>query len=695
MALAAVGVPLLIHLINLKKPQKVDFSSLAFFEDLKNTTIRRLNIKRYLLLLLRLAAIASLALVLARPFLPPGLSGTSGTEAPALNAILLDNSISMSRIGAKGPLFDYAKEVTLEISEAARDEDRYIVQFTNGEAENNNIFNRSALHKGLDEAQIQPAGNYTPERFEALITALRESPYQNKNLYYITDSQESQLSGIENLDLETEGINLTVIDVGEVNTQNTVISNVSSSTNMVGTDIPFTIHVELANRSDVAAVNQFVSLEFEERMAGQYSVSLQPGERKTYTFEVTPTQTGAAVGKVVVEGDEFQPDNEHHFAIQVPEQREVLWLHSDENNSEFRSYTGLMLQAAGQNDAQLRYDRVTADRLESENLKQYDILLLDGLTSIPEFAFQPLQQFVQKGGGLLFFPSEQGDLTNYNDLLNTFNAGRYAGVQGSYASFESIARGSDLLEDHPAFSGMFERDEQEELRFKSPDIFYYYKLQPSGGGAGFNLLSMDNGDPLLHEKRIGQGRFLVSAIGNDPGWSNFPVQPLFAPFYYRVVLYAAASDEGGFAAHTLGTPFSWTGNIEPGEAVLTMSAGEEQIRPSERIVSGGVQLTYPGQEWQPGWMYISDENREFAVALNLPKTESDFSIAGQTEIEDKLGTSAINWIDAEEINTENLQEAIKASGFGHEIWHWFMFVGLLFLIAETVVSIWYKTESIS
>mgnify|MGYP003114132268 FL=1 len=112
-ALMAVGLPLLIHLLNLKRPQKVAFSTLAFFQELKNTTIRRIRIKRYLLLLLRLLAIACLAFVLARPFLPPALSSGGNSQAPALNAILLDNSISMSRIGKQGPLFEYAWETNL------------------------------------------------------------------------------------------------------------------------------------------------------------------------------------------------------------------------------------------------------------------------------------------------------------------------------------------------------------------------------------------------------------------------------------------------------------------------------------------------------------------------------------------------------------------------------------------------------
>src|SRR5690554_1950258 len=139
LALIAVGLPLLIHLLNLRKPKKIAFSTLSFFQQLTSTTIKRIRIKRYLLLFMRMAAIICLALVLARPFLPPGLSNGFQSQAPAINGILIDNSISMQRIGNDGPLFEYAKKVVEYIEEASKDDDRFIIQVTNGAAESGNI----------------------------------------------------------------------------------------------------------------------------------------------------------------------------------------------------------------------------------------------------------------------------------------------------------------------------------------------------------------------------------------------------------------------------------------------------------------------------------------------------------------------------------------------------------------------------
>jgi type 1 glutamine amidotransferase len=690
-ALMAVGLPLLIHLLNLKRPQKVAFSTLAFFQELKNTTIRRIRIKRFLLLLLRLLAIACLAFVLARPFLPPALSDGGNSQAPALNAILLDNSISMSRIGKQGPLFEYAKEIVQDIEESAKDEDRFMLQLMNGEGEYSNILSPANLLKTLDETEIKPAGNFILNRLNGLIESVQEAPYQNKNIFVITDGQLSQLNDLQ--DLETDNITITVIDVGEVDVQNTMVSNITTSTNMIGTNIPFTLNVELTNQSEVAAVNQFVSLEFEGQNAGQYSVALAPNERKTFTFEITPSKTGSSKGKLMIEGDEFQADNEYYFTVQVPEAQNVLWVSEDKPAQDFISYTGAMLRVAGENDAQLTYQEATTSVFETANLSDFDAILLDGVTDIPEYSFQALQSFVQSGGGVIFFPSENGDLNNYNDLLAQFNAGRFAGIQGDYASFNSVATADELLEDHPAFSGLFERDQDEQLRFTSPEIYYYLKLVTASSGTGFDLLSMNNGDVLVHEKRFGEGNLVIAAIGNDPGWSNFPVKPLFAPFYYRILLYSASSDQGGFANHQLGNTFSWQGNIDGEEAVIEI--GEDVIKPTVDVVSSGIRLRYPAEEWTPGWLTVKDGSKSYVLSSNMSAEESNFTETNEQQLENLAEGIAVTWVDAAEIDEEELQSEIMASGFGKEIWSWFMLAGLIFLITESLVSIWYKAETIN
>lgn len=102
--LLALGVPIVLHLIQRQRYPERAFTTLRFFDKtIKHNVIQRRFVDR-LLLILRLALLALLALALARPF------GLGIGEKRMSLAILLDNSPSMGRPGTDGKtLFEEAK----------------------------------------------------------------------------------------------------------------------------------------------------------------------------------------------------------------------------------------------------------------------------------------------------------------------------------------------------------------------------------------------------------------------------------------------------------------------------------------------------------------------------------------------------------------------------------------------------------
>ena len=135
------------------------------------------------------------------------------------------------------------------------------------------------------------------------------------------------------------------------------------------------------------------------------------------------------------------------------------------------------------------------------------------------------------------------------------------------------------------------------------------------------------------------------------------------------------------------------GNIEGEEAVIEIA--DDVIKPTIDVVSSGIRLRYPAEEWTPGWITVKDESKSYVLSSNMSTEESNFTETGKQQLENLIDGIAITWVNASEIDEEELQSEIMASGFGKEIWNWFMLAGLLFLITESLVSIWYKAESIS
>lgn len=92
--IGAAAVPLVLHLMHRRKAVEIPFPSLRFLRLSQNRSARRKRIEELLLLLLRMLAVACLALALAGPFF--GSAGLGGAAEPCAVAVVLDTSYSMA-----------------------------------------------------------------------------------------------------------------------------------------------------------------------------------------------------------------------------------------------------------------------------------------------------------------------------------------------------------------------------------------------------------------------------------------------------------------------------------------------------------------------------------------------------------------------------------------------------------------------
>src|SRR5918993_3682283 len=92
--LAALAIPVLIHLIQRERKNVVPFPSLMFVRKIPYSSIRRRRIHNWALLALRLLALALIVAAFARPFLKSQTLVAAASGARDL-VILLDRSYSM------------------------------------------------------------------------------------------------------------------------------------------------------------------------------------------------------------------------------------------------------------------------------------------------------------------------------------------------------------------------------------------------------------------------------------------------------------------------------------------------------------------------------------------------------------------------------------------------------------------------
>ena len=703
LALLAVGLPLLLHLLKLRKAKKLSFSTLQFFKALEQTTLRRVEIKRWLLLLLRMLALACLAMVLARPFLPPNSFGLANQNASFVHAILIDNSSSMSRIGLQGPLLEQAQAVALQMIDNGRERDRFVLQNTSGTALFNQISESATARARAQEITIQQGGDYLIKRYTELVELIQNAPYAQKNIYLITDGQVNSLAPLVDYLTQSKDsaevnqafrppLPTTIIALKDTDVQNTYVSNVELSSNLVGINSPSEVFVEVHNAGSIPIANQFLSLKFNDQQVGQYTLSLGADEKSILSFEIVPSSTGSNTGLLRLEGDEFSIDNERAISLFVPDQRNILWLEEAATSLRPRSPLELVIQTLSNpqnpSSSALNITKRTLNSWDEQELDEFDAVLIHGLNQIPDGLINSLLSWVQNGHGLWVIPSSTSQLTSYNRLLSSFNAGQFVGQIGNYGSNEAPTNADQIIENHPLFDGLFEREEREELEIDPISIYYQFRHNASDSDGGYNLIRNSFGDPLLFSKAFGNGQLLISSIGYDAGFSNIQLKPIFPPLLYRALVFISSSQQGGLEEHELGNTLEIEEERSMTDARFVQ--GEKTWAAREQQSSSGLRFSADDEEWEPGWIQLKNDTQQRSIALLSPVSESIFTTYDEQTWETRISDSP--YLSLEELSGEQLRAEIQAISFGREIWAWFLLAGLFFLLLENLVSVFYTPQ---
>ena len=108
--LFALIVPILVHLFQLRRFKKEDFTNVRFLKALSIQTRKSSKIKKWLLLASRLLLLTCIIIAFTQPFVESPDSKNANNEL----YIILDNSFSMQAKGNKGELLKRAVQELLE-----------------------------------------------------------------------------------------------------------------------------------------------------------------------------------------------------------------------------------------------------------------------------------------------------------------------------------------------------------------------------------------------------------------------------------------------------------------------------------------------------------------------------------------------------------------------------------------------------
>jgi hypothetical protein len=696
LGLVAAAIPLIIHLFNFRRPKKVDFSSLAFLKELQKSTMQRVRIKQWLLLLLRTLALACLILAFARPTLTGGLAGTLGGRANSSIAIVVDNSLSMTLRDAQGNYLDQARDMAAGLVDQTEPGDEIFVLAT---ADNTSAVpaaykNKAPALDALAELTTRTGATTTARAIARAAALLDDAAHLNKEIYVLSDLQRSTLLDSTQIDVPDE-IRTVLLPVGERTFGNVAITDVRVASRIVEVGQPARVEATLVNYGSDPIQGYVASLYLGGKRVAQATADLEPGNETPVVFAVTPQQRGWLAGEVQIEDDDFVRDNIRYFALNVPEQRRLLIVRGEGQRTD---YVELALSS------QLTQGRVTFDvttiddsALAATALGGYDAVVLVGPRDLSSGEVAALTRYVNGGGGLLLFPNEAAQAPDYNALLGGLGGGTFSGFSGSLGSGGIIASFDRVDLEHPLFEGVFDRPGQRGA-VESPDIYYAMNYSPSSGTEQ-TLIQLSNGFPFLQELRYGSGAVFVVATAPDVRWSDLPVRGLFIPLLYRSIYYLSSGVAVQGEQLIAGRPseLRLTG-VSDDEPLRLVGPNGEEFTPEQRSLFGAVLLQTDATLNTPGLYEVrAGETLVRRIAFNLDNRESDLHVYAPEEAAEQLAEAtgaSVRVLDTAGGNADDVVSAIQAERTGVELWNVFLMLALLFLVAEMLVAMQWRPEAV-
>ena len=697
-ALAAAAIPIILHLLNLRRTRVIEFSTLSFLKELQKSRIRKLKLKQWLLLALRTLIIIFVVLAFTRPALRTGFGFLPGTSAKTSAVIVLDNSFSMLTSDEHGQLLKQARQKATELVDMMEAGDEAALVLTTAPDENVDFTAAlNALRGEIEDVQPSYAHGDYRQALTAAGALLAQSDNFNKEVYILTDRQRSQYVSENDAQqpLFDPGVRVFVLPVGDGDQGNTAVVEAETRNAIFERDKPVDVGATVRNLSSNALGGSIVSVFLGGERVAQQTVDVEAGGFEQVNFTVVPKRAGWIDGFVELEDDRLPEDNRRYFGFYIPEQLNVLL--GPAGGRDARLLSLALNPAAADPDVpqSFRIDAANRGALLSANLSRYDVVVLTGAEGLSDAFIQRLASWVRDGGRVMLFPDADGDIDAWSTvLLPQLGIPAPAGTTGSLAEGSSFVSFGEVDFDHPLFANIFaQTDMQDEPEIESPRLYHSVRLR--GDERARQVISTRAGDAFLLDARIDDGRALVFGVSPDLAWSDFPMKGIFVPLVNRGMFYLAARDDNALAL-TVGENTEITiPKTVPGDDLFELRGPEGTV---QRIVPKTLPsgLVFPVESPSaPGVYTLATGDRVLrSIAVNTDPAESDLARADAELREQffaRLGIANIAELGAD----VNVQQAVAQVRYGVELWKYMLALALLCALLEMLVARDVKREEIN
>ncbi len=621
-------IPIIVHLFQLRRFKKEEFTNVAFLKKLELQTRKSNTIKKWLVLSMRLGAIGMAVLAFAQPFFTASDSATKEKET----LIYLDNSFSMQAKGVAGPLL---KQAVQELLSNLPKETTFTLLTNTDTYKDTNI---EDLRNTLLQLPYSPTELSTTEINLRAQKQLSTNAASVKRVILISDFQQQEQKEFSNSNNEIHYVQLS-----PVNTSNIAIDSL-----YIKEQNPNSLVLEaMLSAQENLEVGIPVSVFNNDDLIAKATATFTNTTTASINFEVEK-QT-AIKGQLRIEDPVLSYDNSLYFSLDTAAPINVLSINDAENDFLERLYK----------TSEFNYKAVASTNLDYSILSQYNLVVVNGLKELPLALASALASFKSNGGSLFVILNEELDVSITNNFLNALGRTAVAGVVDQNRLVTTINY------DHPIYTNVFD---------KKIDNFQYPSVSKS-----FNLVSQDallyfqDGKPFI----TSQDQMYIASNRFDIASTNFKNSPLIVPTLYNIAKESLSLPD---LYYSVGAKNEFDVITELSQDnILTLensSDTQESFIPLQRRYSNKVTIsTFEMPLISGNYIIKNKESVVKGVSYNYNRAESNLIYSNINSLNNGTYHTSVS----------NAIEEFKEQDSIQSLWKWFVIFALFFLLMEMLI----------
>jgi hypothetical protein len=457
---------------------------------------------------------------------------------------------------------------------------------------------------------------------------------------------------------------------------NISIQDISQTNEFFFKGSPVKINAKLKNHNASAQEQVPVKLQIDNKEIIRTAVDLLPNEELNLEFQHFLDGSGLHMSTLQIDSDDFSLDNSINYDFILPGDIHCTIISEDAKEGAILTSA---LTSITENIEEVQFSTYTINDISTIRLLDTDVLMLNNISMIPSALHNSVKQFINNGGGVIWFPGREMYYPGINLLASTFN------LPFNSVDRENLGRdGQRVLitdEDHPIFSD-FSISEISQIL---PHVDSYYEFQ--NDGVYQSILSLPMGAPFLIEWYIESASVFFFTSTLDISWNDFSISDSFVPLLYRMLAYLTRLDDKSGEV-TVGDELiipiaqkdlsnQWRVETPSGTSFLLLpDFNSDELIISETFELGRHHIYANGQEYTTFSTRLdSSENPENRININEIKSVLK-DAGGVYEIEPE----------------DSLISVLKSIRYGKSLWQIFFFIFMILFIIEVYITKSRKTN---